>query len=358
MFRQYARRPMPMQQSMPVGIMASSPELIQAAMNYAEGGSVSRGRNRGPSSSFRKPSVDITQNPVEFKEPVTFSRGRNRSRLRAASAEPESADPVAADPVAADQLDAAVAAGEEKQNNPNDKKTSEVDKADAAMGAAGRTPPEGTKGKIGAMKKLIQDAFGQDASRLDSLKALNSAFVGFAIAEGGDIATALKQGAQGASRLEESQLARQDKMSEMALGQVFAEKLAGMRAAGSQPSTNKARNPINAYQDAYNTALALTKDAMVVAQLKNQNISPQQYATDAAKTLLLQTYTPEELMGTQFQSLIPKDPPADITAPTATGTGGTNDMPSLEEFIKAAQEANPDYTVKEITVEYNKRYGN
>ena len=32
--------------------------------------------------------------------------------------------------------------------------------------------------------------------------------------------------------------------------------------------------------------------------------------------------------------------------------------PSLEEFIKAAQEANPDYTTEEITVEYNKRYGN
>ena len=31
---------------------------------------------------------------------------------------------------------------------------------------------------------------------------------------------------------------------------------------------------------------------------------------------------------------------------------------SLEEFIKAAQEANPDYTTEEITVEYNKRYGN
>ena len=36
----------------------------------------------------------------------------------------------------------------------------------------------------------------------------------------------------------------------------------------------------------------------------------------------------------------------------------SNANPSLEEFIKAAQEANPDYTVEEITVEYNKRYGN
>ena len=36
----------------------------------------------------------------------------------------------------------------------------------------------------------------------------------------------------------------------------------------------------------------------------------------------------------------------------------SNANPSLEEFIKAAQKANPDYTVEEITVEYNKRYGN
>jgi hypothetical protein len=36
----------------------------------------------------------------------------------------------------------------------------------------------------------------------------------------------------------------------------------------------------------------------------------------------------------------------------------SNANPSLEEFVKVAQNANPDYTVEEITVEYNKRYGN
>ena len=74
LFQRYARQPM-MQQPMmqqpmmqqPVGIMASSPELMQASMGYNQGGSVSRGRNK-----LRvRPTVDITQDPVEFQETVT-----------------------------------------------------------------------------------------------------------------------------------------------------------------------------------------------------------------------------------------------------------------------------------------------
>ena len=97
----------------------------------------------------------------------------------------------------------------------------------------GKDAPKGTKGKIGAMKDLIRDTFGVDASRYDNLKALHRAAVGFAIAKGDDIAAALERGAQGAAAIEEKSLARDDSMSQMALQQVFAEKLAGMRNAAA-----------------------------------------------------------------------------------------------------------------------------
>jgi hypothetical protein len=66
---------------------------------------------------------------------------------------------------------------------------------------------------------LISEAYGVDPSRYDNLRSLNRAMVGFTIAEGGDIATALKQGAAGAAKIEETQLAREDAITEAAIGQ-------------------------------------------------------------------------------------------------------------------------------------------
>ncbi len=121
-----------------------------------------------------------------------------------------------------------------KVQNPD---ASNPEKAGAILGAAGVEVPKGTKGKIAAMKKLISEAYGVDPARYDNLRSLNRAMVGFTIAEGGDIATALKQGAAGAAKIEETQLAREDAITEAAVGQTFAEKNAALKAAAKAPKT-------------------------------------------------------------------------------------------------------------------------
>lgn len=262
LFQRYARQPM-MQQPMmqqPVGIMASSPELMQASMGYDQGGPVLSGRNK----VRVRPTVDITQDPVEFQETVTetvvpdtvggFTAEGLAQEVEKYSdpslnpdvpsePKPEASD---ADTLSkAEQLGAqAIDNGElnpdtapaplaDAVNTLNDPDKTPTEESDAILAGMGKNAPKGTKGKIGAMKDLIRDTFGVDASRYDNLKALNRAAVGFAIAKGDDIAAALERGAQGAAAIEEKSLARDDSMSQMALQQVFAEKLAGMRNAAA-----------------------------------------------------------------------------------------------------------------------------
>tara|TARA_R110000782_G_scaffold97185_2_gene181963 strand:+ start:2511 stop:3308 length:798 start_codon:yes stop_codon:yes gene_type:complete len=118
-----------------------------------------------------------------------------------------------------------------------DPKTTPTEETEEILKGMGKDSPKGTKGKISAMKALISDTFGVDASRYDNLRALNRAAVGFAIAEGGDIATALKQGVQGSAAIEEKQLAREDEITGMAVGQVFAENTAAAKAAAKSPKS-------------------------------------------------------------------------------------------------------------------------
>lgn len=275
LFQRYARQPM-MQQPMmqqPVGIMASSPELMQASMGYNQGGSV-----QSPASSLgyyvvdvqgniikdtrpttSREQVDITQEPIEFQETVTETVGGFTEEGLAQEVEkysdpflnpdvPSEPKPEASD---ADTLSKAEQLGAQAVDNGelnpdtapaplaaavntlNDPDKTPTEEADAILAGMGKNAPKGTKGKIGAMKDLIRDTFGVDASRYDNLKALNRAAVGFAIAKGDDIAAALERGAQGAAAIEEKSLARDDSMSQMALQQVFAEKLAGMRNAAA-----------------------------------------------------------------------------------------------------------------------------
>ena len=239
LFQRYARQPM-MQQPMmqqPVGIMASSPELMQASMGYNQGGPV-LGYRRG---TVVQPTVDITQDPIEFQETVTETEVATPGN-RAGVIVGETTDSAAAAPEpapdnsGADELDEALKRGTEavdKNSTEGDKNLTPSEEADKILAGLGKDTPKGTKEKIGAMKDLIKKTFGVDASRYDNLKSLNRAMVGFAIAEGGDIASALKQGAAGAAAIEEKSLARDDSMSQMALQQVFAEKLAGMRNAAA-----------------------------------------------------------------------------------------------------------------------------
>ena len=314
LFQRYARQPMmqqPMQQPMmqqPTGIMASSPELMQASMGYKQGGMV-QGYQDGttvhadPLARLRalaasgqdaavydaqrsgQPATDITLSPADFaagqanKAPAPGSTvndylnrvdsgeifNENMAAIREANEGSEGPGLIAAADSAMqtgmDNLMARVEklkAGKDSladaeaiaklvetgEVNPQDVGLTEEEldqspseQASAALKAAGKNVPKGTKGKIEAMKSLISDAFGVDASRNDNLRSLNRAAIGFAIAEGGDIATALKQGAQGAAAITEKQMAREDEITGMAVSQVFAEKAAAAKAAAKAPKS-------------------------------------------------------------------------------------------------------------------------
>lgn len=344
LFQRYARQPM-MQQPMmqqPVGIMASSPELMQASMGYNQGGPV-----RTYSDPYLNPSstVDITQEPIEFKETVTETVGPETvggftEEGLAQEVEkysdlflnpdpepaPDNSEPApdnsepAPDNSGADELAEAEKLGQEavdKDATPEDKKLTPSQEADKILTGLGKDTPKGTKEKIGAMKDLIKETFGVDASRYDNLKSLNRAMVGFAIARGDDIASALERGARGAAAIEEKSLARDDSMSQMALQQVFAEKLAALRASrsGATDGSNKFRNPINAYQDALENALRQAQDAVVAARIRKSGQTIEEWADAQARNVVEQSYTPDQLVGTRFA----QTGGVDITTPTVTG---------------------------------------
>jgi hypothetical protein len=273
LFQRYARQPRPQAPAAPSGIMASSPELMQTAMRYQQGGMVQppvaqprvnpqfrpdlmRFQDGGGVQTYSDPflnpempkQVDITETPTAVTETVTekvvlpttypMSKGRNKPRNRKdedAVNQAETAwEAVISGDVTPENVPPELEDALKKVQDPD---ASNPEKAGAILGAAGVEVPKGTKGKIAAMKKLISEAYGVDPARYDNLRSLNRAMVGFAIAEGGDIATALKQGAAGAAKIEETQLAREDAITEAAVGQTFAEKNAALKSSAKAPKT-------------------------------------------------------------------------------------------------------------------------
>jgi hypothetical protein len=286
LFQRYARQPRPQAPAAPSGIMASSPELMQASMRYQQGGMVqppvaqprvnpqfrpdlmrfqdgggvnanslgyyvidaqgNKIKDTRPTTS--REQVDITETPTAVTETVTeeavlpttypMSKGRNKPRNRkdedAIKQAEKAGEAVISGDVTPENVPPELEDALNKVQNPD---ASNPEKAGAILGAAGVEVPKGTKGKIAAMKKLISEAYGVDPARYDNLRSLNRAMVGFAIAEGGDIATALKQGAAGAAKIEETQLAREDAITEAAVGQTFAERNAAIKASAKTPKT-------------------------------------------------------------------------------------------------------------------------
>lgn len=337
LFQRYARQPM-MQQPMmqqPVGIMASSPELMQASMGYNQGGPV-----RTYSDPFLNPSstVDITQDPIEFQETVTETVGPETVGPETVGgfteeglaqevekysdsflnpdvpSEPKIEPEPAPDNSDADKLAKAEELGTkvvDKNSTEGDKKLTPSEEAGRILAGSGKPAPKGTKGKIGAMKDLIKETFGVDASRYDNLKSLNRAMVGFAIAEGGDIASALKQGAAGAAAIEEKSLARDDSMSQMALQQVFAEKLAGMRNAAAMAGKASDYTPERLRQRAIE-AILRSPDQFNVYNEETGAVDPAKVQREA--DILVSAMTKNTV---------------DITKPTATGAGGMPTTPGV-----------------------------
>ena len=323
LFQRYARQPRPQAPAAPSGIMASSPELMQASMRYQQGGMVqppvaqprvnpqfrpdlmrfqdgggvipdpmagySEMGARMGAEAVRK-QVDITETPTEFKETVT-EKPADTNLPTSFGFTAEGVDQEVKKFVDEDAIKQAEKAGEavisgdvtpenvppeledalNKVQNPD---ASNPEKAGAILGAAGVEVPKGTKGKIAAMKKLISEAYGVDPSRYDNLRSLNRAMVGFAIAEGGDIATALKQGAAGAAKIEETQLAREDAITEAAVGQTFAERNAALKASAKTPKTFLETPEGEAALKIYQDYLIRSNNSEADARAKVNKIAP------------------------------------------------------------------------------------
>jgi hypothetical protein len=60
---------------------------------------------------------------------------------------------------------------------------------------------------------------------------------------------------------------------------------------------------------------------------------------------------------TKFYTALGRPSPAAPVTEETKETANTGTAPTLEEFIEAAQSVNPAYNVEQITVEYNKKYG-
>lgn len=323
LFQRYARQPRPQAPAAPSGIMASSPELMQASMRYQQGGMVqppvaqprvnpqfrpdlmrfqdgggvipdpmagySEMGARMGAEAVRK-QVDITETPTEFKETVT-EKPADTNLPTSFGFTAEGVDQEVKKFVDEDAIKQAEKAGEavisgdvtpenvppeledalNKVQNPD---ASNPEKTNAILGAAGVEVPKGTKGKIAAMKKLISEAYGVDPSRYDNLRSLNRAMVGFAIAEGGDIATALKQGAAGAAKIEETQLAREDAITEAAVGQTFAERNAALKASAKTPKTFLETPEGEAALKIYQDYLIRSNNSEADARAKVNKIAP------------------------------------------------------------------------------------
>jgi len=241
------RQPRPQAPAAPSGIMASSPELMQASMRYQQGGMVQppvaqprvnpqfrpdlmRFQDGGGVQTYSDPflnpetptlfekiqarniplkneAVDVaetvTEKPADTNMPMQFgftAEGVDQEVKKfvdedAIKQAEKAGEAVISGDVTPENVPPELEDALNKVQNPD---ASNPEKTNAILGAAGVEVPKGTKGKIAAMKKLISEAYGVDPARYDNLRSLNRAMVGFAIAEGGDIATALKQGAAGA----------------------------------------------------------------------------------------------------------------------------------------------------------------
>ena len=323
LFQRYARQPRPQAPAAPSGIMASSPELMQASMRYQQGGMVQppvaqprvnpqfrpdlmRFQDGGGVQTYSDPflnpetptlfekiqarniplkneAVDVaetvTEKPADTNMPMQFgftAEGVDQEVKKfvdedAIKQAEKAGEAVISGDVTPENVPPELEDALNKVQNPD---ASNPEKTNAILGAAGVEVPKGTKGKIAAMKKLISEAYGVDPSRYDNLRSLNRAMVGFAIAEGGDIATALKQGAAGAAKIEETQLAREDAITEAAVGQTFAERNAALKASAKTPKTFLETPEGEAALKIYQDYLIRSNNSEADARAKVNKIAP------------------------------------------------------------------------------------
>ena len=198
-----------------------------------------------------------------------------------------------------------------------------------------------TKERVKAYQDMFKEFLGEDDADANEEKWHNLAMIGFAIAAGEDpnalanIAGGLLQG----SKLMQSQRAekrqREDKLTSMAIEQVLSEDAAarkfdrdlaliGARGTG----TGSAFEKMPTYTEA------------VLDELQSLRSMP----TNIGKSN-------DELLEIARQTVL------SLPAYSGSQTPTTSSGPSLDEFLTAAREANPDASDADLTAYYNNKYG-
>jgi hypothetical protein len=191
------------------------------------------------------------------------------------------------------------------------------------------------------MRRVVSQITGRELPESATVDELNRAITGVAL--GGAIGGPRSV----AARISEALLVGLQAQRETAVGrETFGQQLAVARArgGGSGVGSRDFRNPADAYQDAYQSILNRTDDFNVP-----EGMTREQYAQDAAMTIIRNSYTPAQLAGTRFEG---------IHGAGGGGTGG-GAVPTLEQFLTAARQApqNAGVSDEQLTEYYNQTYG-
>ena len=171
-----------------------------------------------------------------------------------------------------------------------------------------------------AKRDFAENVLGLDIDDIDEInRRIDNVVVGNAVGKGSDaFAAAVVMGLQGYKQT--------------------ASARAAAAASGSGGSkTAASRSAKNAYQDAFIKAMGA--DEFEVPE----GMTKEQYATNYAEQIVTRTYTPEEIASAGIQM---------GGQPAPRPTAG----PSFEEFMTVMQEKNPDKSVEELTKYYKENY--
>jgi hypothetical protein len=355
--------PMPMQQPMmsqPMGMPMQQP-MQQPMMSQPMGMPMQQPMQQPMMGApFMPPQVPQSmQAPVGYKDggDVSADEARKRAILGAAGAGGFVPDFGIMAP-AKEPVDVSQTAGAYQRENPLPpsvvKKAEELSKkvdtqapedtAAEVVDAAKETGFEPTGDTKNDLASIYQSLTGDPAAYEKNIDALNRGIIGAAIASGTsarateNIAKGMLVGLEAARDTEERRV--RDARA-LQLAQLEAQAAASKEASKASKDARAYRNPVDAYQDAYQAVMNAGEFGLEVPE----GLTREQYADQVATALIRRSYSPDQLIGSPFEGM-------SSAAPAAAG--GT---PTLEQFLEAARAANPNASDEQLTEYYNKKYG-
>ena len=314
LFRRYAKnRPAKAALSSMGGILASSPELMQAANQYANGGMVGYAEG-GAVDSGGFNMMDIVDRPLGMIAGAGTGLMAGASGILGLGADLIGADETAAGfyDQASDQLDKAVAlntegfvqgdaaykagkAAESAAAEPapdaedvvnkteealDDPTLTDKEKAEAALEAAGLPVPSKTQELIEAYKKMLMDVYKVDPAREKRISGLNQILMGHIVATGKG--TLLENVMGGLSAVAQARLTQEE------AAQTREDSITGAAVSAAMPGADGKKDTYTynrAYQQAFKSLLDKADEYGFVTYGKDEagNSLPPQLNIEAIK---------------------------------------------------------------------------